>query len=422
MENFGDMIQVKLKSGEIYKGVYIPSSDKSIILLKLKSGYNMPILRKNVESVKLLKKHRNLAKKKVRHTPSTKPTVAILHTGGTIASKVDYQTGGVHPLFSTDELYGLFPELEGLVSIKSYHLFDALSEELDFSHFNRIAKEIKMLGSKVKGVIITEGTDTLHYVSSALSFILQGLNIPVVLVGAQRSSDRGSSDAAMNIINAAYFISKTDYAGVGICMHASTNDDECFILRPHNTRKMHTSTRDAFRPINTYPLARVNYKTHKIKYYSYNNYNKMAYGRHLNLMGFNEKIKVGLHYHRPGIQAEEFSFYDKFDGLVIAGTGLGHTSLTPKHQKALKTLTKKIPVVMSSQTVYGRVNLNVYSTGRKELEFGIIPGNQGSTAETTYIKLAWLLSNFPKNKIKEIFHKDFRGEAIPRIIENTFLF
>ncbi len=173
-------------------------------------------------------------------------TITILHTGGTLASKVS-KTGAVSAQYSAKDILNLYPEIKSLAKIDSKLVANMLSENMNFNHYNLLAKEIKKEIEKgVEGIIITHGTDTLHYTSSALSFILEDLPIPVILVGAQRSSDRGSSDASLNLISAINFITKTDFAEVAICMHSSMEDTSCSILPGTKTRKLHTSRRDAF--------------------------------------------------------------------------------------------------------------------------------------------------------------------------------
>src|SRR5690606_34564993 len=123
---------------------------------------------------------------------------------------------------------------------------------------NTIASEIAKEAKRgVKGIIVTHGTDLMHSSSAGLSFILENIDIPVILVGAQRSSDRASSDARQNLLAAANFIINTDFSGVAVCMHENMSDDDCLILPATKMRKMHTSRRDAFRPINAKPIARV---------------------------------------------------------------------------------------------------------------------------------------------------------------------
>jgi len=266
----------------------------------------------------------------------------------------------------------------------------------------------------------------LHYTSAALALILQNIKIPVLLVGAQRSSDRGSSDAAINLISAAIFIANTKSAGVMVCMNENQNDFNCLIMNSLKTRKMHTSRRDAFRPINIPPIARVNYKTKKIEIITKQKIPTKSQKFSLKL--FNENIKVGILKTYPGIKAELFSNFKDYDGLILEGTGLGHIPLVKfdKHtlenekiHQALKKLTKPI-IAITSQCVYGRINTNVYSPGRTLQELGILGNQCDMTPETAYIKLAWLLSNYKKPEINELYSKNMAGEISSRT-ENIFL-
>ncbi|MDP6583541.1 MAG: Glu-tRNA(Gln) amidotransferase subunit GatD, partial [Anaerolineales bacterium] len=353
-----------------------------------------------MKKVKVLKKAKKVKAKLKKHVHSkSKKTVAILHTGGTIASKVDYETGAVLAQFSPDELVNMFPELEKIANIKSRLIANMWSDDMRFEHYNVIAKEIeKEVKKGVDGVIVSQGTDTLHYTSAALSFILEGLSVPVIVVGAQRSSDRGSSDAVMNLVCAVRFMVDSDFAEVGVCMHKGMDDDVCWILPGLKCRKLHSSRRDAFQPVNAKPWAEVDYRKQKVKIVD-GSFRKRSKSK-LKLKLFKD-VKVGMIVARPSMYAAEFKVYSSFDGLVLQGTGLGHVPIskidkyTGEHQKILaelKKLCKKMPVVMSSQTVFGRVDMNVYSPGRELQDIGVIGNYSDMSPETSYVKLAWLLS------------------------------
>ncbi|MDP2908329.1 MAG: asparaginase domain-containing protein, partial [Nanoarchaeota archaeon] len=217
----GDKVEITTDA-ETYNGILMPQPHKDTITLKLKSGYNIGLDKKSVKELKTLEKH----KKEINKEPKEKiikkkglKTISILHMGGTISSAVDYKTGGVIAKFSPEEMLTLFPEIKEIANIESRFVKQMMSDDMRFAHYNLIAKEIeKEVKKGTDGIIITQGTDTMHYTSAALSFILEDLPIPVILVGSQRSSDRGSSDAAMNLICACKFISQTDFADVAICM------------------------------------------------------------------------------------------------------------------------------------------------------------------------------------------------------------
>ncbi len=348
-------------------------------------------------------------------------TISILHLGGTIAARVDKQ-GGVSAQYTAKEILSLYPEIKPLAKIKSRLVSNMLSENMNFSHYNLLTREIqKEIKAGVDGIIITHGTDTLHYTSAALSFILENLPIPIILVGAQRSSDRGSSDASLNLVSAINFINKTDFAEVAICMHASMEDTHCSILPALKTKKLHTSRRDAFKPINTKPYAFIYHdKGLDLLRKDFKKVNKKS---KLELRLFNPKIKVGILKTHPNMSAEEIRFYKNFHGLILEGTGLGHAPIeridkfTAENQKILnelKNLAKKIPIVMTSQCIFGRINMNVYTPGRKLQEIGILGNMTDMTTETAFIKLAWLLSNYNKKEIIALITENLRGEISDR--------
>ncbi len=421
--NTGDYIEVKTTK-ETFKGILLPESTNNYLVLKLNSGYNIGIDKKKVKSKKVLKKKATKREKKLKITRNKKlPTILILHTGGTIASKVDYKTGGVNPKTTPEELLNFFPELKKITNLKCKLISNIFSEDINFKHYNLLAKEIQKEANKVDGIIITQGTDTIHYTSAALSFILENLGIPILIVGSQRSSDRASSDAFINLISAAIFITKTDYAGVSVCMHENMNDSQNIIIPGLKVRKMHTSRRDAFTPINTTPIARINYEKKSVTKIT-KNYLKKDKTKKIKLKLLNPNLKIGIIKSHPNMYAEEFKPYQKFDGLILEGTGLAGnfpinsdgkpiTFENKKIYNEIRQLAKKIPVIATSQCIFGRINMNVYTTGRKLQEAGVLGNMLDMTTETAFLKLAWLLSN--KKDPKKLMGTDLKGEINLRI-------
>lgn len=416
MASLGDLVEV-LTLRETISGVLIPGKNDDKIVLKLQSGYNISISKKDIKEINVLesKKEAKQTKKELKIDPKLK-TVYILHTGGTIASRVDYTTGAVSARFSPSDIIDLAPEISGLVNIKSKLVSNMFSEDINFSHYNLLAREIDKIKEECDGIIITHGTDIITYTSCALAFALEGLYIPVILVGSQRSSDRPSSDAFLNLYLACRFIADSDFFGVGVCMHENLNDGGCLIYNPCKTKKLHSSRRDAFRSINSKPIARVSHKG--VEFIS-RPHNKKG---ELNLRLFDEKLKIGLLFSHPNMTAQEVKNYSSFDGLILVGSGIGHfpinkidenTAENEQIYNEIRKLAKKIPVVMTTQTVYGRVNLNVYSTGRKLVEAGVLGDQLDIIYESALIKLAWLLSNY-KGSLKELYYKNFHGELSER--------
>ena len=397
----GDKVSITTKD-ETLQGTLMPD-DGIYTVLKLDNGYNIGIAKKKVKDIKVVEAYKAHKEEESSHTHTPGlPLITILHTGGTFASKVDYETGGTTPRFSPAELLSMFPELRSIANIESRLVRNMWSEDIRFAHYNILAKEIeKEIAKGVRGIIITHGTDTLHYTAAALSFMVRSLPIPVILVGAQRSSDRGSSDAAMNLICAAHFITKTDFAGIALCMHESMSDTSCLVLPSMQTRKMHSTRRDAFKPINARPLARVSYDHGVVEWlrtsHPIRNENKPV----ITLM--DEKLKIGILYAHPNMWADELKNYEQYDGLLILGTGVGNLSINEidectkengKIYSALKELVKKgVVVVMGVQTIFGAVEHHIYSAGRDIEAAGVLGHGICITPETAFIKLAWLLSN-----------------------------
>jgi glutamyl-tRNA(Gln) amidotransferase subunit D len=423
----GDYIEVKT-ADTVYNGVLMPQtgkSDKGHIILKLDSGYNVGVSTKKIKSVKKLKggkRAEEFPPEKVKEKKGL-PNISILHTGGTIASRIDYRTGAVYSAFTPEDLLQNFPELKDIANFDSKLIRNMWSDDLRFKHFSLIAEAVKKEVAKgVDGVIVGMGTDNLAVASAALSFIFESLPIPVLFVGAQRSSDRGSSDAAMNLTCAANFIAKTDFAGVALCMHSSSSDNSCSILPATKTAKLHTSRRDAFKAVNAAPIAEVDYKTGKIKFLV----KDYAKGGELSMRPEMED-KVGLIKISVNMFPEQFKAFKGFKGLVIEGTGLGHTpGQTPDDiskanagiYKAIKELVDDgTIVVMASQCLFGRVNMHVYDKGEDLLGMGVIPG-EDMLANTALVKLSWLLGNYSKEETKKLISENLKGEISGRSEEN----
>ena len=412
----GDFVKVDSSKGKL-EGFIIPSTDSNILALKLNSGYNTGILIKNIKAIEKTGESREVSKGKKLSFEAKEnlPTVSILNVGGTITSRINYKYGGVITDFNTEDLLSMYPELTKLANIKGVMVSQIMSEDILMPHYKKMCTAIEEEVKKgIKGIIVTHGTDNLGVTAAALSFALHDINVPVLLVGSQRSPDRGSSDAAMNLLCAAKFITETDFVGVASCMHASTSDDNCLIIEGTRVRKMHTSRRDAFKSINDIPVASVDYRTGNINYFK-KDYSKKNNSRKLEVKS-NFDLKVGLLKTHINMVPEQFLLFKKlkYRGLVIEGTGLGHMPATSKENeknlKAIKELIKAGLIVAStSATIFGRVHPDVYVNLRKLSNEGVIFA-EDMFAETAHIKLSWLLANYKKEEAEKLFTQNLRGE------------
>ena len=409
----GDTVLVK-DTGREYRGILMPHhefSDPDVVVIKLKSGYNVGVKTGPGTAIEVVSKVQPKERKPHHLHPSKdKKTVAVLGTGGTIASYVDYRTGAVHPALSADDLVGAVPEIADICNVRSEVIFSIFSENMTVDHWQRLAAAVTdRLNDGIDGCIIPHGTDTLGYTSAALSFMLEGLGKPVVLVGAQRSSDRPSTDAHTNLVSSARFIVESDAAGVFVLMHETSSDTAGAVHLGTKVRKMHTSRRDAFHSVNCGPVARIGFEG-PVQYLAEHQ------RRSAGTVTLKEKMdpNVALLQFYPGMSPAAFgSVLSSHHGVVIAGSGLGHVSkdMVGAVEKAVKSGTK---VVMTSQCLYGRVNLNVYNTGRDLITAGVIPG-EDMLPETAYVKLMWVLGQTSdEDEIRRLMMTDLRGEITQR--------
>jgi len=412
----GDRVRIE-KNGTVYEGKVMPSKE-GYITIKMKSGYNagfstdkvrITLLEGNGEAENGGKNGGKNGKPAIEETLKSEkklPKVAILSTGGTIASKIDYRTGAVTSQFTADDILAAIPELREIADFKGRVISSILSENMDSESWQNLARAVvEEIEAGAGGIIITHGTDTMMYTAAALSFMIE-TPVPIVLVGSQRSADRPSSDNAMNAICAA-IVSLSDIAEVSVVMHGTTSDNFCEIHRGTKVRKMHTSRRDAFKSVNSLPIGIVDYNTREIK--TFIDYTR----RGEKTLKFKPGMepKCALVKFTPGSDPSVLDCYidNGYRGLVLEGTGLGHVSTKwiPFIQKATDA---NMPVVITSQCLNGRVCDRVYDTGRDMLKAGAIEG-EDILPETALVKMMWVLGqtdNF--NAATEMLSKDLNGE------------
>ncbi len=396
--------------GRTYRGVLMPHHEFSghdIVILKVKSGYNIGIRVAADAEIKVE------SQPVEHHRPSEEGTVkpglknlVLIGTGGTIASYVDYRTGAVHPALSTADMINAVPEIRDVANLKAQVLFSIFSENMTVPHWQKLAQAVAdELNAGADAVIIPHGTDTMSYTAAALSFMLGDVPKPVVLVGSQRSSDRPSSDASSNLMAAARFCVNGNRAGVFVVMHDTSGDDSFAVHCGTRVRKMHTSRRDAFHSINVPPVAHLD-RDGKIEFSGPGRATSAA--KAVATTGMNQHVVLLQFY--PGMDPELFrDVILKSKGVVIAGSGLGHVNenMVPLIREADSRGTV---VVITSQCLNGRTNLNVYNTGRDMLAAGAVTV-QDMLPETAYVKLMWALANTNSPEAaKEVMRTPLAGE------------
>ena len=406
----------------ILKGIILPRNeyaDPNFIEIKLKNNYNLGVNLNEVKKITKTGKKEAIYKVPEKKFPTNKNllNVRLLGTGGTVASRLDYTTGAVIPSFTPEELFSSVPELAEICNLDCEIVFEILSENMKPEFWQQLATKIKKATDEgIDGIIIGHGTDTMSYTSAALSFMLENLSIPVVLTGSQRSSDRPSSDAALNLINSAT-VATSNIAEVVVVMLGSTSHDYGLIHRGTLVRKMHSSVRNTFRTIDDIPLGMVT-KNRKIKMFK-DDVQKRENREIILKTDFENKI--ALIYSFPGMENELIEFYidNGYKGIVFAGTGLGHVS-TDVYKAIKRAREENITILMTTQTLHGFVGMNVYSTGRELQNLGVIPG-RNILPEVAYVKLGWVLGQTNNSEeIRDLLLTNIAGEFIERELPIAF--
>jgi glutamyl-tRNA(Gln) amidotransferase subunit D len=434
----GDSVMIETNNAT-HVGILIPRyeyADANHLVLKLKSGYNIGIKIGKIKSIKKITEkldpnikpdtyykykdyisHKNTDQ---NFSQSQLPNLSLLSTGGTISSKIDYRTGGVMAALTAKELNDSIPELTRIANIDPEVVLSEYSENIKPEHWSLIARKVanNILSGKYDGIIVSHGTDTMHYTSAALSFALQNLPIPVVLVGAQRSSDRPSSDASLNLIGACTFATRSKFSGVFVAMHYSISDEVIACHIGTRVRKNHTSRRDAFHSIDVYPFSLIKKDQIEIS----RQYTDLKFqDRNKNLESMvvrpNFESKVSLLKFYPGFDCRMIDYCVDLGhrAIILEGTGLGHINKECFSQ-IKNAVNKGIIIFMTSQCIWGRTALTVYDTGRDLLNLGVIPLSN-MTSETALVKAMWCFGNFTEEKeVIKTMTSNIANEFTNRII------
>ncbi|MCD4680218.1 MAG: Glu-tRNA(Gln) amidotransferase subunit GatD [Bacteroidales bacterium] len=397
------------------------NDDDKHIVMKIPTGYNIGVDIDTITDMKETGYKKANYKIPEKEFPVTKglPNVKLFGTGGTIASRLDYRTGAVIPAFSPGELYGAVPELADICNLTTEKVFAVFSENMGPEQYKQLAVRIgEEIENGIEGIVIGHGTDTLHHTGAALTFMVQNPPIPIVLVGSQRSSDRPSSDAALNLMHAMNAAGNSDIAEVMVCMFGPTSDDYGLLHKGTRVRKMHSSYRSTFRTIGDVPMAMVDRK--KITTIK-KDYKRRRKDRDVTILPYFSD-KVTMLYYYPGMKPDTIdALVDAgYKGIVIVGTGLGHVNkeLYPAIERANA---KGVVMYMTLQTIWGYVHMFVYDTGRDMMAKGIIPG-ANMLPEVAFIKLGWALGQTEDpEKVKELMLTVINDEITEREPYNGYL-
>jgi glutamyl-tRNA(Gln) amidotransferase subunit D len=427
LEGFGVRVWSDVRAtndvGSTFEGVILPRSetlDDEHVVIKLKTGYNVGVHESRLRTCVEVGFKEAVYKIPEKAFPSRPhlPKVTLLGTGGTIASRLDYRTGAVIPAFTPGELYGAVPELADLANLTTKKLFGVFSENMAKDNYIALAKAIgDEIAAGVDGLVIGHGTDTMGHTAAILSFMVQDSPVPIVMVGSQRSSDRPSSDAALNLIHAVRAAGEGDIAEVQICMFGPTSDQYALLHRGTRCRKMHSSYRSTFRTLGGTPLAMIGDDFTYIA----DDYKRRDPSRKVRIDPAYEDRTTILYYY-PGMKPDLVdALVEKgYRGIVIAGTGLGHIN-KPLYPAIGRAIQQGVHVVMAVQTLWGYAQMYVYDTGRDLLDLGIVPLDN-MLPETALMKLSWVLGKTDDHQeVMRLMRLPVSGETTEREPHNGYL-
>jgi len=408
----------------VFAGIILPRSetaDPHHVVLKLPIGYNIGIAARRIQGITIHGRREakyRIPEKEFPFDPK-KPRVKLLGTGGTIASRLDYRTGAVIPAFSPGELYGSVPELADICNLETEKLYGVFSENMGPEQWRGTAEAIgREIQRGVQGIVIGHGTDTMHHTAAILSFMVQNSPVPIVMVGSQRSSDRPSSDAALNLMHSVKAAAESDLAEIMVCMFGPTSDSYGLLHRGTRVRKMHSSYRSTFRTIGDIPLAMVSRETITPLR---EDYKRRRADRDVVVnTAFEEKVSIVYYYPNMRPDILDSLIDNGYRGIVIAGTGLGHVN-KPLYPALKRARENNIAVYMTVQTLWGYVQMYVYDTGRDMMELGVVP-MANMLPEVAYVKLGWALGQTGDLvRVREIMETPIAGEITEREPSNGYL-
>jgi glutamyl-tRNA(Gln) amidotransferase subunit D len=408
-----------------FEGLLLPrseTSDELHLVLKLGSGYNVGVRHDTVlalEKIGYREAHYKIPEKEFPVDPAN-PRVKLFGTGGTIASRLDYRTGAVIPAFSPGELYGSVPELADICNLETEKLFGVFSENMGPEQYLILAERVgEAIRDGYAGIVIGHGTDTMHHTAAVLSFMVQNPPVPIIMVGSQRSSDRPSSDAAQNLINATWAAAHGPIAEVLVCMFGPTSDQYNLLHRGTRVRKMHSSYRSTFRTLGDIPVAMV--ERGRITPLKPDVRPRRDDREVLVQAAYDDRVSIVYYY--PGMHPDVVdALVDRgYHGIVIAGTGLGHVNrkIYPALERAHAA---GVHMYMTLQTLWGFVQMQVYETGREILGLGVVP-LANMLPEVAFIKLGWALGVHPDDPeaVRTLMTTPIAGEVTEREPHDGYL-
>lgn len=338
---------------------------------------------------------------------NVKPSILLIYTGGTIGMIKDYETGALKA-FDFDQLLQNIPELQLLdCDIKTLSLKTPIdSSNMNPEYWNELCLLIASNYDTSQGFVVLHGSDTMSYTASAVSFMLENLNKPVIFTGSQLPIGDLRTDAKENLITAIQIaaLQKRNKPVVQeVCLYF-----EYKLYRANRTTKVSAEHFEAFDSPNYPPLitSGVHLMVNQDLLFKPS---KKSFKAHNNLVTDVLLLKM-----YPGIPEHlvlAMLTIKEVKGVILETYGSGNTTTATWFIEALKaTIKKGIPVVNVTQCIRGGVQMGNYETSIALKKIGVISGGD-ITSEAAITKMMYLLGQELGPKVfKSVFETPIRGE------------
>ena len=342
-----------------------------------------------------------------------KPRILLIYTGGTIGMIKDYKTKALKA-FDFSQIIEKIPELQQLdCSIQSVSFETPIdSSNMNTKYYIDLVEIIEDHYTDVDGFVILTGSDTMSYVASAISFMLENLQKPIIFTGSQLPIGDLRTDAKENLITSVE-IASAHKNGVPVisevCLYF-----EYQLFRANRTTKISAEQFEAFASMNFPPLAEsgVHLKFNQSLIHRKSNKEQSLVIRKKLV---DDVVILKLFPGITNMVIESILNTSNLKGVILETYGAGNTPNSERFIAVLKrAIQKGIKIVNVTQCKSGGVLMGRYDTSIMLKEIGVIDGKD-ITLESAVAKLMYLLNeSLSIEDFKNIFEKSLRGEMTDR--------